>query len=374
MKLCTRFVAALAVLTVGALNAQSQVIMSDDFEGYADQAAFEANWVPIGCGATSTFCSPPSPLPGGTLSTDTAVSGTHSILNVSPVGTPLSADAAQRNQRNFADTGLANIGDKIVYSYDFYDLTPTASPNRQYATMIDSPGTGTNQLISMGVNNNQTAANSGGNYYMARLLGYTPSTVADPDGGPAESVGSSGSFFKLNDFGVGLRPAEPGWTNLKVVITTDDGLSSDFEFYVNNVLAEKVSNIGSGATAFRQYDAVRMGAGVSSASQDAYYDNIHVEYIPFSPSANDADFNEDGEIDAADYTAWRKFNPLATGATQSTGDADGNETNDNLDYEKWVQTYGQPSPGGGGSGAVPEPSTIVMLALGLAALAGRRRG
>lgn len=96
-------------------------------------------------------------------------------------------------------------------------------------------------------------------------------------------------------------------------------------------------------------------------------------------ATNDADFNGDGAIDAADYVVWRKFNPIATGATQATGDADGDGDNDGDDYRDdvdntgWYNTYGEPSPGSGGGGAVPEPSTLALLAIGLAAFAGRRR-
>lgn len=43
----------------------------------------------------------------------------------------------------------------------------------------------------MGFNNNQSGPNSGGQYYMARILGYTVPTTADPDGGPVESVGGA---------------------------------------------------------------------------------------------------------------------------------------------------------------------------------------
>ena len=42
------------------------------------------------------------------------------------------------------------------------------------------------QVVSLGMNNNQFVTSSGGNYYMARILGYTPLTI-DPDGGPNES-------------------------------------------------------------------------------------------------------------------------------------------------------------------------------------------
>src|SRR4051794_41701466 len=93
----------------------------------------------------------------------------------------------------------------------------------------------------MGLNNNQTGANSGGQFYMARILGYTVPTTADPDGGPNESVGGAGAFFKLNDFGVGLRST--GWHNLKAILSTDDGVGTDFQFFVDGVLAERVNDI-----------------------------------------------------------------------------------------------------------------------------------
>jgi MprA protease rhombosortase-interaction domain-containing protein len=91
-------------------------------------------------------------------------------------------------------------------------------------------------------------------------------------------------------------------------------------------------------------------------------------------ATNDADFNNDGTIDAADWVAWRKFNPMASGATQTTGDANGDGDNDAADEALWTTTFGQASPGAGGGGAVPEPSTVAMLMIGLAAFAARRRG
>jgi hypothetical protein len=102
-------------------------------------------------------------------------------------------------------------------------------------------------------------------------------------------------------------------------------------------------------------------------------DNVRVEVAAPEPT-NDADFNEDGTIDSGDYTAWRKFNPLASGATQTTGDANGDGDNDNDDYLDWVETYGMASPGAGGGGAVPEPTSafIAMIALVAGACCRRR--
>jgi hypothetical protein len=134
----------------------------------------------------------------------------------------------------------------------------------------------------MGFNNNQTGANSGGQFYMGRILGYTVPTTADPDGGPTESVGGSGAFFKLNDFGVGSRSL--GWHNLKAILTTDDGLSTDYSFYVDNTLAERVSNVGTAAS-IRSYDVIRLGSGLSNASTEVFWDNVRVEYIAAIPEA-----------------------------------------------------------------------------------------
>jgi hypothetical protein len=242
------------------------VVVDETFDGYADQAAFEAAWAPIGSVAPSS----------ASLSIEQSVSPSNSVKvggfsTISPTGA-----TAQRNRLTFADTGITIIGSSLTFSFDFYDSSAAASPYRQYSNLQDTiaPGS-TNQLVSMGLSNNQSSANSGGNYYMARILGYTVPTTADPDGGPAESVGGAGAYFKLNDFGAGLRST--GWHNLKVVLSTDDGLSTDYSFYVDNVLAERVSNIGTAAS-IRQYDNIVVGSGLTNANNAAYYDNFSLVF------------------------------------------------------------------------------------------------
>jgi len=261
-----------AVFTAsGAFSSHAALIVSDNFDGYANQAAFEAAWTPIGTVA---------PL-SGELSTAQFSSPSQSIRNP---GT--ATNSQSRNRRTFAETstlatsGNLGIGDTLTWSFDFYDSAPTGAPQRNYANLQDSTAPGsTNQLVSMGFNNNQTGANSGGQFYMARILGYTVPTV-DPDGGPNESVTGAGIYFKLNDFGVGTRSL--GWHNLKVVISTDDGVSTDYEFYVDNQLAERVSNVG-GAGTLRSYDNIAMGSGLSNGSTEAFFDNMVLEFTQAVP-------------------------------------------------------------------------------------------
>lgn len=71
------------------------------------------------------------------------------------------------------------------------------------------------------------------------------------------------------------------------------------------------------------------------------------------------DFNDDGRVDAADYTVWRdRLGGAYTAA----------------DYEIWRSHFGQPIEGGSGGGAlesspaaVPEPASFVLAAGGAAA-------
>lgn len=265
---------AIAALAIGgqAADSSAAILVSDNFDGYANQAAFEAAWTPIGTVA---------PL-SAELSTAQSVSASNSIRIP---GT--AANSQSRNRLTFADTPVIGANDKLIWSFDFYDGAPTGAPQRNYINLQDTTApSGTNQLVALGFNNNQTGANSGGQYYMARILGYTPPTGADPEGGPNEvqtansGVNNSGMFFKLNDFGVGARST--GWHNLKVIITTNDALSTDYEFYVDGNLAERVLNVGT-ASSIRQYDNIAVGSGLSNGSTEFFVDNMRLEFIKAVP-------------------------------------------------------------------------------------------
>ena len=76
------------------------------------------------------------------------------------------------------------------------------------------------------------------------------------------------------------------------------------------------------------------------------------------------DFNNNGVVDAADYTVWRD----ALGQTGEGLDADFDNSNsiDAIDYEAgWKANFGRNrftvGPGSGGGAAVPEPASIVLI-------------
>jgi hypothetical protein len=85
------------------------------------------------------------------------------------------------------------------------------------------------------------------------------------------------------------------------------------------------------------------------------------------------DFNDDGSVDAADYTVWRD-NLGTTFSLNGNGDNTGVSLGvvDQADYVLWQNSYG--TSAGAAASAVPEPSTAALAVLvGSAALARRRR-
>src|SRR5688572_16733945 len=243
MRVSRVLLAAALALLFWAGNASAAVIFQDNFDSYADQAAFDATWT-----AANT-------VGNGILSTAQSVSSPNSV-SIPTNGTV----ATRRAGLTHAESGTLAIGDKFVYSFDFFDSSAAASPYRQHANLQDSAApTLTNQLISMGLQNTLASTHDGGNYYMARILGFTP-TFLPPTGTSANPAPTSGAYFKLNDPGTApLRST--GWHNLKVEISTSNGTSQDYRFYVDGILSKTILNVG---TVLRSYDTQRIGSGVSS--------------------------------------------------------------------------------------------------------------
>jgi hypothetical protein len=79
------------------------------------------------------------------------------------------------------------------------------------------------------------------------------------------------------------------------------------------------------------------------------------------------DFNNNGTVDAADYVLWRNGGELQNDPTP------GNQAGD---FDIWKANFGRTAAGGAGLGAaaaVPEPSTLALVALALVAGLLRRR-
>lgn len=81
-----------------------------------------------------------------------------------------------------------------------------------------------------------------------------------------------------------------------------------------------------------------------------------------------ADYNQNGIVDGADYVVWR--NTLGQSVPNGTGaDGSNNGMIDDADYTFWRSRFGLPmGAGSGGSlstGAIPEPTSLFLLAVGM---------
>ncbi len=88
-----------------------------------------------------------------------------------------------------------------------------------------------------------------------------------------------------------------------------------------------------------------------------------------------ADFDEDGDVDAADLVKWETGFGTSGTAVHMDGDADGDDDVDGSDFLTWQRQFGSGVPTLASSQAVPEPATLYMLLLGVAAMfsASRKR-
>jgi PEP-CTERM motif len=91
------------------------------------------------------------------------------------------------------------------------------------------------------------------------------------------------------------------------------------------------------------------------------------------PEPSDADFDGDGDVDGRDLLVFQRGLGL-TGQTDNTsGDADGSGTVDDADLDAFRAAFGTGAASGAAASAIPEPSSLGLLAAGAAGIIGYRR-
>jgi sugar lactone lactonase YvrE len=113
---------------------------------------------------------------------------------------------------------------------------------------------------------------------------------------------------------------------------------------------------GAGRIARYDFDGTPLGT-FALPSQNGFREATAMVAVPTSL---EGDYNDDGMVDAADYTIWR--DALASGAALPNDETPGVGIDD---YERWRENFGSSLPGGavGLGAAVPEPGVCAMLLL-----------
>jgi PEP-CTERM motif-containing protein len=244
--------------------------------------------------------------------------------------------------------GFATTGDGgITNDYRVYPKSGTIVP-------------GTNAAVYAAASNANTNA-----YYTA-----IPSLGAHS--APAEQQGIADFEYGVDAFPVmaGMTQAGAfGFAWHKVVITKNAGLVSwsidDVPIAVYNASALILggNNIALGVS------DVNTSTARHPSLVFTVFDNLSVTDIPVGPG----DFNNDGKVNAIDYTVWRDH---LGDPSESSLNGHGNGSNgvDLADFYLWESYFGISSGGGGLSGnAAPEPSSLMLLVLGAICLLRRAR-
>jgi len=76
------------------------------------------------------------------------------------------------------------------------------------------------------------------------------------------------------------------------------------------------------------------------------------------------DYNEDGVVDAADYTVWA--DSMGQTGADLAADGGGNGVIEQADYDLWKTHFGESIASGSEADPVPEPGTLLLALLALA--------
>jgi len=206
------------------------------------------------------------------------------------------------------------------------------------------------------------------------LLGYTPRYQGNPtDAEQANSL--SEQFNAALDFaldGMAADNADLMFYRLDVAGLFADAISDPAGFGLANVTDSAAPGLVPNDSS---YDTSQI---VSNPNEYLFWDEVHPTATVHAILAERAfelltalpgDYNEDGVVDAADYTVWR--NNLGAAAGTLPNDLDGGAIGQ-AQYDTWKANFG--TTAGSGSGlsanhAAPEPMSVALLLVASAGLA-----
>ena len=194
------------------------------------------------------------------------------------------------------------------------------------------------------------------------------------------------AITNLGDIGAGWHTYSASITDTSITLTLD--LFRDGKTNLTRVDGTGAIEVGVGAdgvdasityeilTLAAGFNAVRIGgpSGLNSGGTGAVaFDNINLSLVDVvvEPPVGDADFDNDGDVDGRDFLIWQRGFGLPDALNQD-GDADDDDDVDGDDLVIWQTKYGETEPLVS-SVAVPEPAIGMMILTALGSLLAVRR-
>lgn len=181
----------------------------------------------------------------------------------------------------------------------------------------------------------------------------------------------SWNYLELVSAGGSLDPA--GWSSLDdqnadgADVWREAGGSTATQLVEHSLLGShtlspgQTISLGNLYNEFVNAEDVSLRIRRAAGPTDRRWDQL-VTYIGIAPAGAIGDYNDDGVVNAADYTKWRD-NLGGAGSTLLNRDPANTGVVSQADYNSWKAHFGE--IGGAGSlsaGAVPEPGTLVFAA------------
>lgn len=214
--------------------------------------------------------------------------------------------------------------------------------------------------------------------------------------GTSGVLGGTGIIAGAVTNGGVIAPGDGGVGTLSVTGNVTDSAAGIWHIELSGATADKLAVTGNiDLTAADNLSVTGTGTGTSwligtySGSLTGTFDTVtsgySVDYsggnitLNAAPVGLPGDFNSDGKVDSGDYATWRKAfdgSPTAPNAALANDNGLGTPIT-TAHYNLWRANFGNPpgagSGGGLGGGAVPEPTSLGLVLIGLAAFGLGRR-
>ncbi len=298
--------------------------------------------------------------PVGTTQARIVLKATDMVFNVDPSQTAF-YDNFSFTEDSAPSTELLTNGDMNDFSQEVpdWDIVETPVANDTVGlegfannTPGGSHGIWLRAFAEGDANVSQTVAGSPGTEYEFSAYSFWEEFYSGGQGGSGTETKLELAFLDGSESVIG--------TPIELDLSTEQ--MNDFTWRQHTV-----SGTAPAGTAFVRVSGIATGMVNTEGAQSAFFDDFSLMAIA---GGLDGDFNDDGSVDAADYTVYR--DNLGLDSSVLNGNGSGAGTVVAADYALWAANFGNTSSSATAA-AVPEPSTLVLATMLGLFVAGRAK-